>query len=123
MKEEKSANIGVWAFLLGIVIAIIAGFLMPANGMAILALAVLGIIVGLLNITDKELVPYLVANIAFVTGAAGLNAVIVGVGGNEGQIGMIFTPLTGVVNYLVAFVAPGAAVVALKAIYGLAKEA
>lgn len=121
MKGEQN-SMGVYAFLLGIVIAIIAGFLMPGNGMAVLVLAVLGIIVGLLNITDKEAVAYLIANIAFVTGAAGLNAVIIAIGGMTGPLAMVFTPLAAVVSYLVSFVAPGAAVVALKAIYVLAKD-
>ena len=47
-------KIGGWAFLIGIIIAIIAGIIGPIDKTVTIVLVVLGLIVGLLNITEKE---------------------------------------------------------------------
>lgn len=110
-----SAQMGAWAFVLGLVIAIIAGFVAPNSGPAALVLGVLGIIVGLLNISEREASTFLISSIAFVVafnGLAGVLSVIPGIGG--------FLP--SVLNYLVIFVAPGAAVVAIKALFSVARQ-
>ena len=63
MSYEK---LGGWAFILGVVIAIIAGLASGAldaisAGYVTLALVVLGLIVGFLNIGDKEVNNFLIA--------------------------------------------------------------
>jgi len=110
---------GGWAFLIGIVIALLAGIWSATTGSAdatvTLVLVVLGLLVGLLNIQDKETMPFLVAAIALGAGSATLGP-------------LSATPLVGewllpIFNHIAVFIAPAAFIVALKAIYGMAREA
>ena len=77
----------------------------------------MGLVVGFLNVTEKETVPFLVAAAALMltaTSVATLQSIDLGVGlGNY---------LAGIVSQIGVFVAPGAVIVALKAIYSLARE-
>jgi hypothetical protein len=52
------------SFMAGYIIAIVAGIWWPNFGPLILTLVILGLIVGLLNITGPEIIPYLIAAIA-----------------------------------------------------------
>ena len=111
-----ASKIGEWAFIIGIVLAVLFGFV-PATylGMATLVLVILGLLVGFLNITEKETTPFLVAGIALLaTGNAAdsLNAIPYGLGAF----------LSNAVKNIAAFVAPAAILVAVKAIYALAKD-
>ena len=66
MKESKTVQlVGSWAFLVGIVIAIVAGF-WDLNPVVTAALVVLGMIVGILNVTGKETTPFLLATVSLV---------------------------------------------------------
>lgn len=104
MELEK---IGSLAFIIGLVISIIFGLRGPAAGLTMIILAVLGLIVGLLNVTHKESHIYLVAAIAFMISASSLTSITSSVGG--------------ITENIKTFVAPGAAIVALRALYDLAK--
>lgn len=106
----KNDQIGGWAFIIGLVIAILAGLI--NLGWAPIALVVLGLIVGLLNIKDKEVVNFLIASIALLlAGTAGLG-VIPAFGGF----------LSGILTNLIAFVAPAVIIVAVREIYSLANK-
>lgn len=110
-------RIGEWAFIAGVIIAVIGGIIIPAAGLMALILVVLGIIVGVINITEKETIPYLVAAIALiVAGTAGLKLLDAITG-----VVALGTRLEGVLDYVATFVAPGAVIVALKTVWGLAK--
>lgn len=54
------------SFFFGYVIAVLAGFLWPTNEPILITLVVMGLFVGFLNITSREVVPYLVAAIALI---------------------------------------------------------
>jgi hypothetical protein len=114
MPYEK---IGGWAFILGVVIAIVAGLASGAldaasAGYVTLALVILGLVVGFLNVGDKQVNDFLIAAIAVVLlGTA-----------NLGVIPMIGMYLASMVLNVAAFVAPAALVVALKAVYNLAAK-
>jgi hypothetical protein len=105
------ARLGHWAFIVGIVIAIIAG-LVPAWQTPTITwvLVILGLIVGLLNITAKETVEFLVAAVALM------------LIGSAGAIPALGTIVLSILANIVAFVAPAALIVALKSIYELAKK-
>jgi hypothetical protein len=102
---------GSWLFLLGVLLAVVLGLLAPANGAVAGLLAVIGLVVGLLNITAGEVRDFLVASIALVVAAGGF-ALLPVVGG----------ALANILNYVVALVAPAAVIVALIAIWKLAKS-
>ena len=118
MELEK---IGELAFILGVVIALIAGvafnYLGSLAGWVPLVLVILGIIVGLLNIKDKETTPFLIASIALLaTGAVGSFRII-----DE-----VLNPLGTILYYIFAniavFVAPATLIVAIVAIKKLAMK-
>jgi hypothetical protein len=107
-------KIGVWSFIVGLILALIAALVWPNTGWVALVLGILGILVGLINISDKETTTYLIAAIALIVGAGGLVDIIA-----KANIAVDF--LTSLMYYIIAFVAPGAVVVAIKAIFGVAR--
>lgn len=110
MAKKSSAKLGVWAFIVGLIIAIIAAFF-GMNNTWVIVLGILGIIVGLLNITNREVMLYLLASITLMISAGSLNAVV-------GKV-VYFSVFLG---YVIAFVAPGAAIVSLRALYEVARK-
>ena len=104
--------IGKWAFLIGIVIAIIVAFLPFMTQYAetiLLILFVLGILVGFLNITEKDTVKFLVATVALlVVGAASLSAIA--------TLGIVVDYVQNILGNFVSFVGAAVLVVSIKAI-------
>ena len=120
-----------WAYLLFVVIAIVMGLVVGymawsegswadvagINGWVLLIMLILGIIIGLTSITTKEVTSFLIATIALIV-AASAN---------------VWSPLiqihalldfwaTGILNYIVAFAAPAAVIIAVKQVLTMAKE-
>lgn len=109
-------QIGPWSFIGGLILSLIFAFITPA-AWTVLVLGLLGIAVGLLNITDKEIQGFLVAAVAFVVSANGLVTVFQQLSiGNTAKYVAQF--LLNVSNLM----APAAAVVAIIALYKLAKD-
>ncbi len=108
-------QIGGWAFIAGVIIAILVG-LVPLDAAttsyATLVMVVLGLVVGFLNVPDKETTPFLIAAIALLAaGNAGLST-----------IPAVGSYVTNILSNIVAFVAPAAVVVALKQVYTFASK-
>lgn len=120
MAKDNMESLGAWAFIIGLVLALVLAITptLLSSGWTVLVLGIVGIIVGLLNIGDKELMLYLIANIAFISAATGFSSVLATL--PIGNVGVSF--LTGFVHNILLFVAPGAAVVALKALYEISKD-
>jgi hypothetical protein len=104
------AMTGFIAFLLGLVIAILAGLLAPENPIIILILVLLGILIGSLNITTREILPLLLATIALVV------------------VGDVFSPikmlgigsiLDNMLRLLATLMAPAAVIAAIKALVAI----
>ncbi|MBS3057426.1 MAG: hypothetical protein J4415_02250 [Candidatus Diapherotrites archaeon] len=117
-------KIGGYAFLLGVVIAVIAGLLVSLEAVAAnaawitLVLVILGLIVGFLNIKDKQVTNFLVAAIALLAlsiSAGGL----VSLGTVEVLIPLAAV-LVAMVGNVAVFVMPAALIVALKEVYNIA---
>jgi len=101
--------------MIGLIIAVVAGFVYTTGNVNVaLVLGVLGIIVGLLNIADKEVQLFLVAAIAFIVSASALGGVFSRIPGLEAYAPSVF-------NYIIVFTAPAAAVASLKALYECSK--
>ena len=115
--RENIFNIlGAVVFIGGYVLAVITGLWFEENGVLVLTLVLLGLLVGLFNVTHSEMVPYLVAATALVV-----------IGGTQ-----VFTPLNLVVDGLgedvnlivrmmAIFTAPAALIQALRAGMHLAR--
>lgn len=113
-KAASAPKVGEWAFLVGLLLAIVLGLFPQALAVntTTAVLVVLGIIVGLVNIAGKESHNFLLASVALlVAGSAGYG-VLPGVGD---YLGAILTNIS-------TFVAPAAVIVAVKAVYELAKK-
>lgn len=93
------------------------------NGYITLIMLILGVIVGIVSITSKEVTPFLIASIALMVTRVGLGT----------QSGDVWKPLdkihpllyfwaTAILNYIVAFAAPAAVIIAIRSVYTLAKE-
>jgi len=117
MAMEK---LGEYAFLACIVIAVLAGLATGLagyqSGAVNALLVVLGVVVGVLNISEKETTPFLVAAVALIAAATvgfdAINSVIPNAG----------STLNAIFDYISTFVAPGAIIVAFKAVYALASK-
>lgn len=104
------AMVGKWAFIIGLVLAVLVGFVFQA-GWVVWVLAVLGVIVGLLNVTGEDTEKFLLAAIAFALSVTALNTVPV--------LGFLITNILG---YVAAFVAGAVIVVALKVLFQTARS-
>ena len=127
-------EIAEYAFMAFVAVAIIAGLAVgyiaydaadwsatsvaDANAYVTLIMLILGIIVGLISITTKEVRPFLIASIALMATRVGLD---------------VWQPLstihdllyywaTGILNYIVAFVAPAAVIISIRSIWALAQK-
>lgn len=113
--------VGAYAFIVGAVLAIVLGVLISPNAWLLAGLSALGILVALLNITEKEVQGYLVANVTVIIGANAFNLMVTSLAAPLG-LGSMATVLQTVTSNLIFFVAPGAVLVALKEIYHLARN-
>jgi hypothetical protein len=85
---------------------------MLTGGWVAIVLVLLGIIVGLLNISAKETMPFLLASVTLLlAGSAGLEKLSL--------VGAFIGPI---MANIVAFVAPAAVIIALKTVFDLAKK-
>jgi len=124
-KLKGEATYGEWAFLGGVIIAVILGIgasFMPSDWIPVMwgVLAALGLIVGIMNITEKEVHLFLIATIALLAVANSIvpiEAVLRTIPAGD----VIVTAISGFMSAVVAFVGPAAFIVALKAIYELGK--
>jgi hypothetical protein len=105
----KLAIVGKWAFIIGLVIAVIAGIFFQA-AWVVWVLAILGVIVGLLNVTETDTQSFLLAAIALILSATALNT-----------IPLVGEFIKNILGYVAAFVAGAMVVVALKALYETAR--
>ena len=126
-------QIARWAYIAFVVIAIVMGLAIgymaydagtwndptvaDTNGWVTLIMLILGIIIGLTSITEKEVTPFLIATIALIV-ATSAN---------------VWQPLSNIhellynwayyiLNYVVAFAAPAAVIIAVKSVLPMAKE-
>ena len=102
--------VGKWAFVIGLIISIVAGIVnIGASGLA--WLVVLGIIVGFINVTSKEVTGFLIATIALMmVGSVGLNLPAVG------------SFVTSIVTAFTSFVAGAAFIVAIKEVFAITRN-
>lgn len=116
----KTETLGEWAFLACILIAVLAGLAVGAGvagvsgytGSISALLVVLGVVVGLTTVTEKETTPFLVAAVALIV---------------AGSVGFVAVPWIGslisaIVGFIGVFVAPAAVIIAVKAVYALASR-
>lgn len=109
MIDLDLVKIGRFALLIGIILSILPIFT-PIKFLSIV-LYILGLLVGLLHITDKESTPFLVALIALLV--IGITTV---------QLGGLTSVVISVLNNFLGLLSAAGLVVALKQIFGIVKE-
>ena len=126
MDMEKIAH---WLFTIFVVIAIVMGLVVGymhynndanfanTNAYVTLLLLILGIIVGLVTITAKEVTPFLIATIALIVASISnvwspLNTIHA----------LLYNWATYILSYIVAFVAPAAVIIAIKSVFAMEKS-
>ena len=112
MEKTRSMDVlGKWAFLVGVLLAVVLGVLGPVTGTWAMVLVVVGIIVGLLNVADREVMPFLMSGAVLIIASA--------LGGNL----MGNVPYVGsVLDALLAIFVPATVIVAVKNVFSLAKN-
>lgn len=118
--------LGSISFFLGVIVATISGLWWPNNSAMLGTLVLLGLAVGVLNITGKEVVPFIVSAIALVV--IGTASFSTGSGETTGIFGRLDgisaglgTNLDDIVRNLAIFIAPAAIINALRAAIALAR--
>lgn len=108
--------IGKWAFIAGLIVAILATFITAIGASTILLiLFILGLIVGSLNVDKKNTTEFLVSVIALLmVGSLGALAV--------GQLATTVGYLQAMLNNFTAFVMAAALVVSVEAIVATSKR-
>jgi len=114
--KRLAGTIGLLAFLVGIILAIVGGIGYHENSGITLTLVIVGILVGVLNITGKEVLPLLIAAIALiVVGLTKGFAPLDDLGGEAG------TKINDIVAYIAIFITPAAILSAVRAIWAVAR--
>ena len=110
-KAKKTNLIGSWAFLLGVILAIVLGAMGVYSVTVAWILVILGVIVGLLNIAAEETTPFLMSGAVLIIASA--------LGG--GVVGII-PVLQGIVSSLLLIFVPATIIVAIKNVFVLARR-
>lgn len=124
--KSKENSIGAWAFLIGVVLAIIIGLattLIPFPALAAYStqiyaiLVILGIVVGFMNVSGKESQTFLFAGAILVIvskfGIESVTGTVIGIGVGDAA--------AAVFGALIALFAPATIIVALKTVFSIAK--
>jgi len=125
MNKKTKRAIGGWAFLIGVVLSLCVGVFVGilgmnlgdtalANTMAILMLA--GIIIGLFNITEKEVAPFLFSGVVLIVASAlggGVSSML------PERIAITWAMTLGA---LMAIFVPATIIVAIKHVFAMAKD-
>lgn len=109
----NQAHIGRWSFVIGLIISILLGFITLTY--ASIILVILGLIVGFMNVTEKEAMKFLMAVVTLIiVGVAGLQAFAVW--------GNLYSWIQEVLTSFITFVSAAGVVVAIKMLFETAKE-
>ena len=119
----KENLLGAWAFLIGVILALAVGILSAGLGslsaFILAVLVVLGLIVGFVNVSGKEVNTFLTAAVSLV---------IVSFAGAEGISGIkllnlnIGTMVSSTLGALLVMLVPATIVVAIKSLFSISKR-
>ena len=116
------AVLGALAFFAGMLIAVICGAV-PGwrdSGAVVLTLVILGIVVGVFNITGKEIIPFLIAAIALVV-VGGISGGSFSALDHIKAIDGLGRALDQIVEFIAVFMVPAAVINAVRVVVELAR--
>ena len=117
MAQAKEKMIGAWAFLAGVVLAVIVGLFKFTGNWAYIVLVLLGLMIGFLNVGDKDSMTFLLASLALV--------IVSGMGNNTlifiSNLSPVLESLSSVLSSLLVLFVPATVIVALKTVFSIAR--
>lgn len=121
MVKSKENLVGAWAFLIGVILAVTIGLfqsqLTVIETTLYLALVVAGLLVGILNVGDKDSITFLLASVSLV--------VVAGLGKDSlifiSNLNPILSSLSAVLSALLVMFVPATIIVVLKTVFSFAK--
>jgi uncharacterized membrane protein len=112
MAKGVSNSIGGWAFLVGVIVAVVLGVLGSLNSTVLWILVIVGIIVGLLNIADAETTPFMLSGVVLIIASAL----------GQGSLANAGPMLNDILDALLAIFVPATVVVAIRNAYSMARR-
>ena len=121
MVKSKENLVGAYAFLIGVVLAVIFGLfnesLESAGGLFYSTLVLIGLIVGVMNTSDRDSMTFLLASLSLViVGSLGMEPLKYIATNNY-----VVSSLRNVLGSLLLLFVPATIVVALKTVFSMAK--
>jgi len=110
-REDRKFNAGKWAFLLGVVLAVIFAFVGRMTTQVVSSLVIIGILVGLLNVKDDEVRAFLLSGVTLIIASAF----------GQNSIG-IFPLLDRMLEAMLIIFVPATIVVAIKNVFAIASK-
>ncbi len=113
MKKRKKNVFGAWAFLVGVVLALAVGIFsdLTTNVWLMGLLVIIGLIIGLLNISSKEVSPFLMSGVVLIIASAF----------SAGALSVI-PKAVDILSGILALFVPATIVVAIKNVFMMAKN-
>jgi len=116
MAKGKENLIGAWAFLIGVILAVVIGLFSAQLGASTaewisILLVVLGLLIGLLNVGTKDAMTFLLSG-----------AVLVIVSSMGSMALMVIPTVDAILVALLQLFVPATIIVALKAVFAIAKD-
>ena len=123
--RSRENLVGAWAFLIGLILAvltgIIAGLLQTSrvNPLVLGDLAILGLIIGYF-VSEKDVQTFLLASVSLViVSYAGISGLVLGAALSGVNIGRV---ISSILQTLLALFVPATIIVALKTVFSIAKN-
>lgn len=110
-KRGGGSKLGGWAFLIGVILALVLGFLGQLNATWTWILVIIGLIIGLLNITEAEVDSFLMAGVVLIIASAFGGSVVSAV-----------PVLNNILQALLAIFVPATIIVAIRHVFSLARN-
>ena len=111
MAKSSGSMIGGWAFLIGVILAVILGLTGNIRDQMTLVLIIIGLIVGLLNVAATEATPFLMSGAVLV--------IVSSLGQNVVQSVAL---LNAVLQALLLIFVPATIIVAIRNVFSIAKR-
>lgn len=113
-KATRGNMIGSWAFLIGVILAIVLGFIGNVGNDTVwtTVLVVIGIVVGLLNIADEEASPFMMSGIVLILASAF----------GQGILAQSIPAASEILAALLIIFVPATIIVAIKNVFVLARR-
>ena len=135
MVEMEMEKIARWTFVAVVVIAIVMGLVvgsmadiasahtydtnvMDATAYVVLIMLILGIVVGLISVTSKDVMPFLIGAIALVVvGTSTVWSALT----LKSELYLLYYWATDIVSFIAAFAAPAAVIIAVRSLLAIEK--